>query len=82
MKIKWLNVYFPIGEWIDERGVTAKIDGNFKCKYQGRDLICAMSPATCGAGHGESAITANVPSFIDAETLEPVEVDGFVEVGE
>ena len=80
MKIRWKNVYFPIGEWIDESGVTAKITGNFKCKYQGRDLICTMSQARCDGGHGEPSITANVPSFIDAETLGPVDVDGFVDV--
>ncbi len=82
MKIKWKNVYFPIGEWVDENGVKTQVDLNFRCKHEGRDLICTMIPARCGAGHGEPAMTANVPSFIDAETLAPVEVDGFVDVVE
>lgn len=79
MKIKWHDVYWPIGEWRNEKGDRVDLEGNFRCFIGDRAAICTLQNETCGGGHGEPAITAGTPKFMDAITLEAIEHDGYVE---
>ena len=79
-KVQWKNVYYPAGQWVDEEGNKITISGNFKCKHNKVDLICVMHSAEGGGGHGDPRFSAEVPSFINATTYQPVVVDGFIEI--
>lgn len=80
MRIKWKVIYNPIGAWFDADNNKLDIQGNFWCRRDGVDLICVMTKATAGGGHGEPPITAKTPLLINPLTLEIVSVSGYVEV--
>lgn len=79
MKIKWKSVYWPLGEWQNEAGDKVEITGNFKAKYEGKDIIVNMVSQTSQAGHGDPAITASIPSFLDIDTGNTLSPEGFIE---
>lgn len=70
MKVKWKNVYYPFGEWLNEAGEEVDISKGFRAGFGGVNLIVMMTPATSSPGHGEPSMTANRPSFIDEDALE------------
>lgn len=82
IKITWKSDYYPLGHWENANGQKINLMGNFHCKRNGQELVCVMQSATCGPGHGEPAITSDVPAFLDAVTLSPVEIGGgeFIEI--
>lgn len=77
-KIKWKEIYYPIGEWIDVFERKVEIEGNFKCIINGIDAICIMNKITTPLGHGESSISSFIPKFYDYETLKEIENVEFV----
>lgn len=76
MKIKWVNIYYPYGEWRDESGNVVPVPDGFRATLDDKNLIVIMSESHTPAGHGEPAMTAKSPSFIDEDNLSFVIVDG------
>ncbi|OAT32004.1 hypothetical protein M975_1896 [Buttiauxella brennerae ATCC 51605] len=70
MKVKWKDVYFPFGDWINDAGDVVDITNGFRAEFGGIRLIVMMTPNTSAPGHGEPSMTANRPSFIDEDALE------------
>lgn len=81
MKVKWRSVYWPVGEWVDENGEVVDITRGFKAINNSAEILVVMSNKTSPSGHGEPSITAPVPLYIHAETLEllPLPTD-FIEI--
>lgn len=81
MRIKWQNIYYPLGEWINDSGDVVKIDGGFRADHGNINIIVMMHAATCGGGHGELSITSNIPSFINEDNLDVLSIgDGFITI--
>jgi len=77
-KIRWKNVYHPLGKWVDEAGRKVETPAAFRCRYGDRVLICMMVPVVSPPGHGEPSVEGSIPYFIDDETLVDVKLlDGF-----
>ncbi|HAS1181951.1 hypothetical protein [Enterobacter cloacae] len=70
MKVKWRDIYWPVGEWVNEDGDIVEIAGNFRAISGEDDILVIMNNQTSRGGHGDPPITSPTPSFIHAETLE------------
>lgn len=84
MKVKWKIIYYPIGELVDcetgaKRELSAEIRRNH-CSIGGRKIIFVFTIASCPAGHGEPAMSAEVPAYFYDDTLEPAPRDSIVEI--
>ncbi|HFT8655595.1 TPA: hypothetical protein ACGSTA_001154 [Enterobacter cloacae] len=76
MKIRWVNVYYPLGEWKNESGEVVAVPDGFRATLNDKNLIVIMRNSTSSGGHGEPSIMAKRPEFIDEDNLEFVKVDG------
>lgn len=76
MKIRWVNVYYPLGEWKNELGEVVAVPDGFRATFNDKNLIVIMRNSTSPGGHGEPSITAKRPEFIDEDNLEFLKVDG------
>lgn len=76
MKIRWVNVYYPFGEWLDEAGQEVTVPDGFRATLGDTNLIVMMSEASSPGGHGEPSMKAKRPQFIDEDNLAFVIVDG------
>ena len=76
MKVKWKDIWYPTGQWMDDKDVVVQLEGNFFCKHEitGAMLICVMIPTKGPTGHGEAPHTAERPHFIQVEGLQNYEV--------
>lgn len=81
MKVKWQSVYWPIGKWINEAGEDVDIVSGFRAKDGDREILVVMNNTTSPAGHGEPRISAPIPAYIDAESLDSLpEPRNFIEI--
>lgn len=81
MKIQWKFIYYPLGEWISEDGsIVPSMDSNFRAIYNGKEILVIYASANSGVSHGESNINSAIPVFIDADTLEQIIMEGWIEV--
>lgn len=80
--IKWKDIYYPIGAWYSKDGTEVVVNSgkNFPFEFNGTLGVCVMVNGHCGHGHGEPAIDAPVPMFLNAETYEVMKIDGFISV--
>lgn len=76
MNVKWVTVYYPYGEWRNHDGDAVNITGNFRAMHEGANVIVMMRNAAGASGHGEPAVTALRPSYIDEDNLEWLDLDG------
>lgn len=76
MKIRWVNVYYPFGEWLDEAGQEVTVPDGFRATLGDTNLIVMMSEAVTSGGHGEPSMTAKRPEFIDEDNLKFVTIGG------
>ncbi len=71
MRIRWKNIYWPAGQWIDENGVRVQpSQENFYATHEGRKIIVHRVPQTSPPSHGEASMTDTVPFYLYADTLE------------
>lgn len=81
MKIRWRNVYYPLGEWLDENGEQVEVTTGFRALFDSIKIIVMMGNASSAPGHGEPSITAMRPSFINEENLERIDIgDKFITI--
>lgn len=81
MKIKWKNVYYPMGEWVNEQGEKVEgPKGNFRARVGDKVILVIMHAVHTPPGHGESSMTGNQPCYLDQITLEPIDIgDAFID---
>lgn len=73
-KIRWVDVYYPYGEWQDDNGIIVKAPSIFRATYNGINLMVMMVEARTLPGHGEPSMAGKQPKFVDEENLEFVDV--------
>jgi len=82
MKIKWKNIYYPVGNWVDKNGNVFKKAGNFRAKYKNNEILVVHTKIESKGGHGEGIISGFQPTFFDSETLKQIHIykDEYIEI--
>lgn len=67
-RIRWVNVYYPSGQWENECGNVVKIPANFnfRASFEGREILVIQGLIEL------NGVTGYQPQFLDAMTLEKI----------
>lgn len=80
MRIKYNSIYYPEGEWVDDRGNKIEVKRkSFHAKYNEKDIIVIIKEVSMRDGNMTIGPSL-VPSFYDLETLEEIKSIDYIEL--
>ena len=72
--VKWERGSYGYDHWVNDSNEIVPLKGNFHALHEGRQILVVMSPHKSMPGHGDPSFDFQVPMYLDAVTLEDLQL--------